>query len=152
MMSAVARNKYLATQQDPKKMRYIEWLTTPKSAREPKSEALLAKELDVYVKTLYNWRHDPEFKAIWQENTDFVIGGDDRRQAVMDTLYQAASDPNNPRHVTAAKLYLEAIKDITPPKEGEPGQLSEKAIGMLTDEELDLLIQQGLQGTRSDAA
>ena len=134
--------QYVPVRQDAKKMRYIEWLTTPPTYREPATEKQLAAELDVYSKTLYNWRHDREFREVWQDNTDAVIGGEDRRQAVMDALYKAASDDHNPRHVQAAKLYLDAIGAMSPPKVDVT--VSHKALGMLTDEEIEVLLARGV--------
>jgi len=95
--------------------------------------------IDVHVKTLYNWKHDREFREVWQGETDQVIGDLDKRQAVLDTLYEAASDPRNPRHVAAAKLYLDAIKQMSPEREA-----ANKAVGSLTDAELELMIQRGI--------
>jgi hypothetical protein len=130
---------FVPVRQDPRKMRYIEWLTTPPSHRTPHTEVELARELDVYPKTLYNWRHEREFREVWSDDTDRVVGGEDRRQRVMDTLYDAASDPNNPRHVVAAKLYLDTLGAISPPREG-----NHKAIGMLTDDEIEKLLGQAV--------
>lgn len=119
-------------------MAYIEWLTTPPHARDPRTERELAAVLDVYPKTLYNWRHDREFREVWQDNTDQVIGGEDRRQAVMDALFQAAKDEHNPRHVQAAKLYLDAIGAMSPQRVDVT--VNNKALGMLTDEEIEELM------------
>jgi hypothetical protein len=127
---------YVPVRQDPEKMRFIEWLTTPPAARQPPTEAEFARMLDVHVKTLYNWKHDREFREVWQGETDQVIGDLDKRQRVIDALYDAASDPRNPRHVTAAKVYLDAIKQMSPERES-----GAKAIGMLTDAELELMIK-----------
>lgn len=137
---------YVPVRQDAKKMAYIEWLTTPPHAREPATEKELAAQLDVYPKTLYNWRHDREFREVWQDNTDQVIGGEDRRQAVMDALYKAASDDHNPRHVAAAKLYLDAIGAMTPSRVNVT--VTNKALGMLTDDEIDLLMAKMIAETR----
>lgn len=130
---------YVPVRQDPEKMRFIEWLTTPPAARQPPTEAEFARMIDVHVKTLYNWKHDREFRETWQSETDQVIGDLDKRQRVLDTLYEAASDPRNPRHVSAAKLYLEAIREMTPERES-----GAKAIGMLTDDELAKMIDRTL--------
>lgn len=130
--------QYVPVRQDAKKMAYIEWLTTPPHARDPATEKELAAQLDVYPKTLYNWRHDREFREVWQDNTDQVIGGEDRRQAVMDALYKTASDDHNPRHVAAAKLYLDAIGAMSPQKMNVT--VTNKALGMLSDEEIDDLM------------
>lgn len=133
---------YVPVRQDPKKMRYLEWLTTPPQHRDPKSERELAAELDVYPKTLYNWRQDREFRDVWRDEADGVIGGEDKRQRIMETLYEAASDQYNPRQVAAAKLYLDAVGAIGPQRIDV--QVSSKAIGMLDDDELERLIALGV--------
>lgn len=125
-------------------MRYIEWLTTPPPMREPATEEELALEIDVHTKTLYNWRHDPEFKAVWHGETDKVVGGDDRRQAVIDALYEAASDPSHPRQVAAAKEYRVWVEQMSPPS--EPGTVTAtKPLTLLTDDEIKDLLARGLQ-------
>ena len=126
-------------------MRFIEWLTTPPTQRQPPTEAEFARMIDVHVKTLYNWKHDREFREVWQGETDQVIGDLDKRQAVLDALYSAASDPRNPRHVAAAKLYLDAIKQMTPEREA-----ANRAVGSLTDAELDLMIKRTLVESPSE--
>ena len=130
---------YEPVRQNAAKMRYIEWLTTPPTARVPPTEAEFARTIDVHVKTMWNWKHDREFREVWQSETDEVIGDLDKRQQVLDTLYKAASDERNPRHVAAAKLYLDAIKQISPERE-----TSGKALGMLTDAELEQMTQRAL--------
>jgi hypothetical protein len=130
---------YEPVRQNPEKMRYIEWLTTPPTARNPPTEAEFARMIDVHVKTLYNWKHDREFREVWQGETDQVIGDLDKRQAVLDALYEAAADVRNPRHVSAAKLYLEAIREMSPER-----QVTGRALGMLTDSELDLMTKRAL--------
>jgi hypothetical protein len=134
---------YVPVRQDPEKMRFIEWLTTPPAARNPETEAEFARMIDVHVKTLYNWKHDREFREVWQGETDQVIGDLDKRQRVLDALYEAASDPRNPRHVSAAKLYLESIREMSPERESQA-----KAVGMLTDAELELMIQRTVAEAR----
>ena len=133
---------YTPVRQDPKKMRYIEWLTTPPQHRVPGTERELAAELDVYPKTLYNWRQEREFREVWRDDADEVIGGEDKRQRVMETLYMAAIDYRSPRHVAAAKLYLETIGALGPQRVDV--QVSSKAVGMLDDEELERLIAIGV--------
>ena len=123
-------------------MRYIEWLTTVPDHRVPRTERELARELDVYVKTLFNWRQDRDFREVWQGECDDVVGHPDRRQAVLETLYRSATDERNPRHVQAGKLYLEAVGAMTPPKLDIV--VSGKALGMLDEEELERLIAIGV--------
>jgi hypothetical protein len=146
----VPKNSYVPVLQDPRKMRYIEWLTTVPNYRVPRTERELAHELDVFPKTLYNWRQDREFIDIWRGESDEVIGGPDRRQAVLETLYRAATDERNPRHVTAGKLYLEAIGAMAPPKLDVT--ISGKALGLLTDEEIERLIAMGVAELKQEEA
>jgi hypothetical protein len=146
-MQGMAKS-YMPVRQDVRKMRYIQWLTTPPQERIPSTQADLAKELDVYPKTLWNWRQDREFRDVWRDDADEVIGGEDKRQRVMETLYMAAIDYRSPRHVAAAKLYLETIGAIGPQRIDI--QVSNKAIGLLTDEELAKLIDQGLTEQKTE--
>jgi hypothetical protein len=146
-MGAMAKS-YTPVRQDAKKMRYIEWLTTPPQHRQPASEKDLAAELDVYPKTLYNWRQEREFRDVWRDGADEVIGGEDKRQRVMETLYMAAIDYRSPRHVAAAKLYLETIGAIGPSRIDV--RVDAKAIGMLDDEELERLIGIGVAELNRD--
>lgn len=132
---------YVPVRQDAKKMKYIEWLTTPPQYREPATEKELAAELDVYPKTLYNWKHEREFREVWSDQADQIVGGEDKRQRIMETLYMAAIDYRSPRHVQAAKLYLEAIGAMQPQRLSL--EVSPKALGLLSDEELEMLIAKG---------
>jgi Helix-turn-helix of insertion element transposase len=145
----VVKGVYLPVRQDARKMRYIEWLTTVPEYRVPKLERDLAREMDVYQKTLYNWRQDKDFREVWQDEASEVIGNPDRRQAVMEVLYRAATDERNPRHVQAAKLYLEATGAIQPPKLDVT--IGTKALGLLDDEELERLIARGAAELRAEA-
>lgn len=131
----------MPVERDERKMRFIEWLTTPPQFREPATEKELARELDVYYKTLYNWKNDRDFREVWQRNTDIVIGGEDKRQRIMETLYISALDYRSPRHVQAARLYLEAIGAMSPTKLDVT--VSTKALSMLDDDELERLIARG---------
>lgn len=129
-------------------MRYIEWLSTPPSMRRPATKQEIAAELDVYPKTLYNWEQDREFRDVWRDESDEVIGGEDKRQQVLDTLHRTAIDSHNPRHVAAGKLYLEAIGAMSPQRVDV--NVSSKALGMLSDDEIERLIARGLAEQRAD--
>ncbi|HEX5016006.1 MAG TPA: phBC6A51 family helix-turn-helix protein [Actinomycetes bacterium] len=137
--------------QDAKKMRYIEWLNTPRQFRIPPTKAEMAAALDVYPKTLYNWENDREFRKVWRGEADEILdehGAEDKVQVVLDSLYQAARDPRSPRHVTAAKLYLETIGAIGPQR--VEVQVSSKALSMLSDDEIERLIARGLAEQRAE--
>lgn len=140
--------RYVPVRQDERKMAYIRWLTTPPAAREPQTERELAAQLDVNVKTLYHWRHERDFREEWSDETDQVVGGDDKRQRVLDTLYEAATDIRNPRHVSAAKEYLSALRAISP--EGTVSGAAAKAVGMLSDAELERLVAIGVAEQRAE--
>ena len=137
---------------DPKKMRYIEWLNTPKMMRSPQTKGELAAELDVYPKTLYNWENDREFREVWRGQATDVLeehfGDEDKVQVVLDSLYESARDSRSPRHVAAAKLYLETIGAIGPQRIDV--QVSSKALSMLSDDEIERLIARGLAEQRAE--
>ena len=124
---------------DPRKLRLMEWLTTPREERVPATQALLAQELGVHVRSLRDWHQRPDFRADWEQTAKDVVGTPERAQNVLDTLYKAATDKNNRSHVQAAKLYLEATNAIRPPqievKMTRPSELS--------DDELDAMLAQG---------
>ena len=145
---ATVSKPYIAVRQDPEKMRFIEWLTTPPRARQPPTEKEFAAMLDVHTKTLFNWKQDREFREEWQQATDQVIGDLDRRAIILDELFEAGRDRRNPRHVAAAKLWLEAVGAITPPKVDVT--VSHKAVGMLTDDELEKLVARGVAELKAE--
>jgi hypothetical protein len=70
----------------------------------------------------------------------------------MDTLYEAANDARNPRHVAAAKLYLEAIGAMSPGRMDVTVHSDAKALGMLTDEEINSLLAQGIADRQDPSA
>lgn len=123
---------------DPKKLRYLRWLTTPKQDRVPSSERKLAAEMNISVKTLYNWRQNTEFRRRWEEETDAIIGGEDRRQAVFDSLWETATDRNHKQHVSAAVAYVKLTAEIKPTVENL--RQSDKPLTQLHAKELDEMI------------
>ena len=90
--------------------RFVEWTLTPANLREPASKAKLAVELGVHPNTLRNYQHDPAFqKAVTHRARSLVRT--DRLPDVLDSLFVQASDPTNPRSVSAAKALLEFAQD-----------------------------------------
>ena len=124
---------------DPRKLRYLQWLTTPKAERVPRTQAGFADELGVHVRSLRDWQADPLFREAWEREAKAVVGTPERAQHVLDTLYAAATDPENKQHVQAAKLYLEATNSIKPP----PIEVKLTKPSELSDDELDELIARG---------
>ena len=123
---------------DPRKLEYLRWLTTPKAERNPSSERKLAEKLDVSVKTLYNWRQQTEFRRRWELETDTIIGGDDRRQAVFDALYETATDRTHKQHVQAAVAFTKLIAEIQPSAANL--RQTDKPLTQMSKDELDAMI------------
>jgi len=97
-----------------KKARFIEWLCTPKRDRDPATQEQLAKRFRVGAMTLSRWKADPEFLKAWEAHYLQSVGSPERKQALMDTLFRTGSDADDPRHVTAAKTYLEIAEGLRP--------------------------------------
>jgi hypothetical protein len=124
---------------DWRKVKVMEWLTTPVPEREPSSRQKLADLLGVDVRTVRGWTEHPQFVEEWRRRSSAIIGSPDRSRQIMDTLYRAATDPRNRLQVQAAKLYLEATNAIRPPAM----EVTVKRTTELSDAELDALLAQG---------
>jgi hypothetical protein len=131
---------------DPRKLRLMDWLTTPKQERVPSSQAKLADELGVHVRSIRDWMQDPVFRDAWDREAKAVVGNPERAQTVLDTLYAAATDPGNKAQVQAAKLYLEATNSIKPP----PIEVTVRKAADLTDDELDAFLAQSAAALRAE--
>jgi hypothetical protein len=97
-----------------KQARLIEWLCTPKRDRDPPTQAELGRRLRVSNNTLAAWKRDPDFLRSWESHYLSTVGSPERKQALMDTLYKTGSDADDPRHVAAAKTYLEIADGLRP--------------------------------------
>lgn len=89
---------------------YIEWATLPEHQRpdELKTQAKLAKFLNVTEQTIRNWKKDP--RVIERIRRTGISGVHIERYAsLLDTAYQQAMDPQNPRSIQATKLLLEEM-------------------------------------------
>jgi len=125
--------------EDPRKLRLMEWLTTPRTERVPPTQDGLAQELGVHPRSIRVWMAREDFRADWDREAKNVIGSPERAQHVLDTLYRSATDPNNRNAVAAAKLYLEATNSIKPP----PIEVKVTKPSDLSDDELDALLAKG---------
>lgn len=123
---------------DFRKQAFLKWLCTPIKEREPKTLGDLADELGVDRRTLHNWKGDDrEFIDAWEKLYLRTIGNPERKQKIMDTLYRTATDPDDPKHVAAAKQYFEIEGSIKPSKvEVSVTKDAQK----LTDEQLDEIL------------
>lgn len=124
---------------DPRKVRFLDWLCTPPTEREPRTRKALAEELRITTRLLNVWQNKPDFREAWDRQAKAVAGSPERAQHVLDTLYAAAVDPSNRNQVQAAKLYLEATNAIKP----QSMEVTVKRAAELSDEELDALLAQG---------
>ena len=117
-----------ATQQ-----RYLDWLCTAPSERQPGTKIAMAKELDVDVKTLRRWEKKQVFLDEWRSRVDEIQGSPERTQSVLDVLYNKALSGDT----KSAQLYLQATNRMAPPTVEVK---SEKRVAELSDTELDELI------------
>ena len=123
--------------EDPRHQRFVDWLTTPKSERQPVMLKDLAFELGVSDRTLRDWKERPAIRAVWEEQAKKVVGSPERAQDVLEAMYARAVDSTDPKQVQAAKLYLEAIEAIKPPTV-EVRSVSDLA--KVSDDELQAMI------------
>ncbi len=126
----------------------MNWLTTPKSERDPPTRREIAAELGVANRSLDDWMHREDFRADWDRQARQIVGSPERAQHVLDTLYKAATDPHNRQAVAAAKLYLEATNSIKP----QPIEVKVTKPAELSDEELDQLLASGAAQLREERA
>jgi hypothetical protein len=122
---------------DFRKQAFLDWLCTPLKERDPKTFAALGEQLGVDRRTLQNWRDDKEFLEAWEKRYLKTIGDPSRKSEIMDTLYKTATDPDDPKHVTAAKTYFEIEGGLKPTKM----EVSvTRPAADLTDDELDAIL------------
>lgn len=136
MMDAVATHNTIPLD-DSRKALYLDWLCTPVKEREPKTFGALAEQLGVHRNSLIKWREDADFLKAWEKQYRRTVGNPERAQAIMDTLFKTATDPDDPKHVAAAKQYLEAIDAV------KPQQVNVQVSGSakdLSDEQLNTLL------------
>jgi hypothetical protein len=113
----------------------IDWLCTPPKDREPNTMLRLCEMLEISDDVFRKWRKDKDFLAAWEAKAHEIIGSPERAQGVLDALYETACDRTDPRQVPAARAYLDAIKEIRPPKPAAK-RVDGKALREMSDEEL----------------
>lgn len=124
---------------DFRKQAFLDWLCTPPRERDPKTFKAFAESIGVDRRTLQNWRDDKEFLEEWEKRYLKTIGDPSRKSQIMETLLQTATDPDDPKHVQAAKTYFEIEGSVKPAKMQVEVSGSAKE---LTDEQLQALIAQ----------
>ena len=113
---------------------YLNWLCTAPSERVPPSKNKMAEHIGVDVKTLRRWEKKPNFLQQWKDRVDDIQGSPERTQAVLDMLYNKATQDND---VKSAQLYLQATNRMAPPTVEVK---SDRKLTELSDAELDALI------------
>lgn len=110
------------------KQLFIEWLSLPLSLREPKTKTEMAKQLGVDRRTLYDWEHDVRVIAQIPVTVIREYTGSDFAETVA-AVKAVATDPTNPRCVSAAKLLFDMMEKVTATRAEVP--LSEKSLDEL---------------------
>ena len=125
---------------DAKHRRLVEWLTTPPKERMPNSQRKLAEELGVSPRTIRHWQTRDDIRRAWTKMSEHIVGDPSKVQEVLETLRQAAIDPEHRQFTQSAKLYLEAVDAIKPPDRSVELNLSSEAISAFSDERLEAVI------------
>jgi hypothetical protein len=123
---------------DFRKQAYLDWLCTPPKERHPSTKVAFAETIGVTHRTLNNWTDDKEFLEEWEKRYLRTIGDPSRKSQIMDTLLRTATDPDDPKHVQAAKAYFEIEGSIKPAKMDV--QVTQRPARELTDEQLAELV------------
>jgi len=84
---------------------YIEWLSTPKSKQDPKTQTAVAKHLGVSITTLRNWRLDPRISTRVSQKVLSVLTVNDFAD-VVGTMKIIATDPTHRSCIAAGKELL----------------------------------------------
>jgi hypothetical protein len=123
---------------NPSQRIFLDWLCTPPREREPRNQELLAAQLGIDKSKLTQWRnHDKEFLEAWERRYLATIGNPGTKQEIMKTLYRTATDPDDPKHVQAAKAYFEIEGSMKPAR--MEVSVSRPA-SELSDEQLEALL------------
>jgi hypothetical protein len=123
---------------DFRKQAYLDWLCTPPKERTPSTKVALAETIGVTHRTLNNWTDDKEFLEEWEKRYLKSIGDPSRKSQIMDTLLRTATDPDDPKHVQAAKAYFEIEGSLKPTR--MEVQVTQRPASELTDEQLSELL------------
>lgn len=86
----------------------VQWLVTPKQARDPSTKTALAAELGVTTRTLNLWEKTPfVMRRVSQETKNQAKV--QNASTVLEALYVTATNSESARQVSAAKVYLDYI-------------------------------------------
>ena len=119
---------------------FIEWLLDPNKQG---SQNEFARQHNVAVSTLSNWKKkDAIFKTEWERRAAELNVSTDRIQAVIEAIYQSATNSDAKEHVKAATLYLQYVDKFTPKLDmGVTKKDQATSLEEMTDEELQEALQ-----------
>lgn len=117
---------------DQRQIAYIEWLVTPSTERNPRTQSDFAKSVGVDPTTLRRWEKKPHFKQEWDRRVSEIQGSPERTQRLLDALYAKALGGDN----RAAQLYLQATNRLVP----QVTINQSTSAAELSDEDLDRLL------------
>ena len=124
---------------DVAKQRFLDWLCTVPKERDPRTMNELADLLNVERRTMTRWKtEDKEFMEAWEKRYLQTIGNPGVKNEIMQTLYRTATDPDDPKHVQAAKAYFEIEGSLKPAKTEIHVQTGD--VQKLTMEEIEELL------------
>jgi hypothetical protein len=98
---------------DPRKLRFLEWLLTAPSEREPATITAFAASLGLDRRTVTYWRAKDSFQAVWRREAAKVAGGIERTQVMLDRLY-AIGESDDKDRVPAIREFLKTTQAISP--------------------------------------
>jgi hypothetical protein len=97
-----------ATEFTVDQLKYLEWVATPKAAREQKTLTAFAKKIGVDRTTLWRWSSVPQFReAVLQAARSYL-------KDELPEIYGALADRAKGGDVPAIKLALEVSGEYTP--------------------------------------
>ena len=124
---------------DIARRRFLTWLLTPPSDREPPTQGLLADELGTTSYKLNKWKEEAEFLKEWEREYLRTVGNPEVKMKIMQALEQIASDPDDPKIVQAARAYFE-IQGTVKPQGSIEVNVNTKPPSELSNEDLERLV------------
>ena len=115
---------------------FMRWLLTPTNDRTVATQSELADLLGIDKVKLTRWKkYDEDFIAEWHRRYKAGIGSPEKKSKIMDTLFATATDPDDPKHVQAAKTFFEIEGSLKP--QGNIEVNVGAKVGELSDEALE---------------
>lgn len=118
--------------------KFLDWLLS--DPKDPPTVKEWAVENDVNERQTRIWKQDPRFKAEWERRANELNVGVERVQEVLERLRQVFLDTGD---VTAAKLWLDRVDRVRPPKKVEE---EDSEFADLSDEALVAALRDELGG------